>query len=376
MIRCGHCGHRNRGRPAHCKSCGEPLHVADIVLKSDVVLISDALQTQERRHDRSEPDTEVELRNQDTVADHDALASESLRDTMVDGSRGTAERMTFAPPEPDTSPALPRPPPSEPRQISGVYEVVSPPPKPRRPAPQPREVHLVVVLGRGITGEYRFHSGVVSLGRDSLQDVVLDNPSVSRQHCKLRISGERAVIEDLRTPNGTTVNSRSIRRAELRPGDEIGIGKFTVLFRPSNQQLALLEARSRAPAAAMHGAEDLQSTTFLSISEVRRLTREQAEEHAAHLKVVAPGRRRGRRFPLYRTTTVLGNSIDADVPLSGWFISGRHVLIVKRARSYRLIHAAGIRPVWVNGRPVKECTLRNRDQIRVAGNTFNFFCEI
>jgi pSer/pThr/pTyr-binding forkhead associated (FHA) protein len=317
------------------------------VQKTDVVLISDALQTQERRVDRGRQDTDVELR--DTVAD---------------------EPMTFAPPEPDTSPSLQ----PEPRQVSGVYEVSSPP-EPRR-APPPREVHLVVLLGRTITSEYRFHSGVVSLGRDSLQDVVLDNPSVSRQHCKLRISEERAVIEDLRTSNGTTVNGRSIRRAELRPGDEVGVGKYTVLFRPSNQQLALLEARARAPAAPVQGIEALQSTTFLSISEVRRLTREQAEEHSAHLKALGPGRRRGRRFPLNRSTTVLGSSIDADVPLSGWFISGRHALIVRRARSYRLIHAGGVRPVWVNGRPVKECTLRNRDQIRIGGNTFSFFSEI
>jgi len=331
---------------AHCPQCGEPLHASEIVLKTDVVLISNAMQTEERPMP--------------------PMALEHLEpDTAFDVRVPTADNRSAArPPDPHLG-AGPRPP----------QHVLPLPVVRERHLEAPREIHLVVLLSRAIVSEYRFHSGIISFGRDPRQDVVLDNPSVSRLHCKIRFldDGERAVLEDLGTPNGTIVNRRPIRQAELAPGDEIGIGKFVVLFRPAAQQLALLEARERAPRTDQ---VDPAETCFLSISEVHRVQRDQSEEHAAHIKVLGPGGRPGRRISLIRATTVLGRSIDADVPLSGWFISDRHALIVKRARGYRLIHNAGFRPVWLNGKPVRECSLSNRDEIRIGSNTFSFYASI
>lgn len=338
MITCRNCGQLVADRQAaHCPACGEPMHACEVMLKTDVVLISDALHTGER----------------------------TLPDAHL-GEADTAEEMRFPPFEPDTSPPAIAP--------SAARVTVQRRPARREVVPA-REVHLVVLLGRALVGEYRFHSGVITLGRDPLQDVVLDNPSVSRLHCKIRVEdGGHAVLEDLNTANGTFVNRREIeRQAELAPGDEIGVGKFSVLFQPSAQRVALLEMRARAPRAQ---PDEAGETCFLSPSQVHRIERDKQVAQGAHLKVISADGRTGRRIPLRGGTTVLGRGGDADVRLRGLLVARRHALIVRRGERYRLVHNSGLRPVWVNGRPVRECTLKHQDEIRVGGHAFRFFSAL
>lgn len=67
---------------------------------------------------------------------------------------------------------------------------------------------------------------VITLGRDISNDIVLDRDSVSRQHCKIERRGERLLITDLDSTNGTYVNDETdpINCIQLRRGDEIKIG--------------------------------------------------------------------------------------------------------------------------------------------------------
>ncbi len=337
MIVCRNCSQLCDGqRTVHCPACGEPLHASEIELKTDVVLISNVMQTQERR---------LPITRTDTIPDVPVP--------------DTAEELHFPPPVLDTPPPAPT--------------TVAPRPRPPVPA---REVHLVVLLGRAIVAEYRFHSGVISIGRDPVHDVVLDNPSVSRLHCKIRVDedGERGLLEDMGAANGTFVNRRAAQSADLRPGDEIGVGKFTLLFRPSAQRLALMGLRAQSPRSApIEGGE----TCFLSLSQVHRIQHDQQVQLGAHLQEEqGRGGDRGRRVPLRSDTTVLGRGADADIRLRGLLVARRHALIVRKGDRYQLIRTSGLRPVWVNGRPVRQCTLKHRDRIQVGGQTFRFFSAV
>ena len=74
-------------------------------------------------------------------------------------------------------------------------------------------------------------SGRVLLGRHPDCNLVLDLPSVSRQHAAVTVSTEGVSIEDLRSRNGTLVNSvplTGIRR--LEPGDEVSICGQRLVF--------------------------------------------------------------------------------------------------------------------------------------------------
>jgi pSer/pThr/pTyr-binding forkhead associated (FHA) protein len=77
---------------------------------------------------------------------------------------------------------------------------------------------------------------VICIGAASDNDIVLDLPMISRHHAMIRIEGDSATIEDLRSTNGTALGSlkNKIRRAKLLPGDIVYFGSHAV---PAKQLL-------------------------------------------------------------------------------------------------------------------------------------------
>jgi ABC transport system ATP-binding/permease protein len=71
----------------------------------------------------------------------------------------------------------------------------------------------------------------LTLGRDEANDVVLDDPNVSRFHAEVvRGSDGRIEMRDLTSRNGTRLNGQLTRRATLDTGSEIGIGPYRLIF--------------------------------------------------------------------------------------------------------------------------------------------------
>jgi DNA-binding winged helix-turn-helix (wHTH) protein len=74
--------------------------------------------------------------------------------------------------------------------------------------------------------------GETVIGRAADADVVIESPKVSRRHARVVVDGGRAVIEDLGSTNGTSVNGSRIEGPrELLHGDEILIGRGVQSFR-------------------------------------------------------------------------------------------------------------------------------------------------
>ena len=63
------------------------------------------------------------------------------------------------------------------------------------------------------------------VGRHDACDVVLDHPTVSRQHARLLFRDGKWIVHDLRSTNGTSVNGIPVGRCELRPGDRLALGE-------------------------------------------------------------------------------------------------------------------------------------------------------
>jgi pSer/pThr/pTyr-binding forkhead associated (FHA) protein len=72
----------------------------------------------------------------------------------------------------------------------------------------------------------------ITMGRKDC-DVHLSDPEISRQHAAITLQGNSAILEDLKSANGTYVSGQRIERIELQPGD---------MFRLGTHQLVFLEA--------------------------------------------------------------------------------------------------------------------------------------
>jgi pSer/pThr/pTyr-binding forkhead associated (FHA) protein len=66
------------------------------------------------------------------------------------------------------------------------------------------------------------------IGRGRRADIVIVEPTISREHASLGFDGERFFVQDLGSTNGTHVNGGRTSRQDLKDGDEIQIGKLVI----------------------------------------------------------------------------------------------------------------------------------------------------
>src|ERR1051325_4099513 len=72
--------------------------------------------------------------------------------------------------------------------------------------------------------------GPVLIGRQAGATLKIANASVSRRHAVIEKDGDRFIIADLGSRNGTFVNDVPVRRRELQHGDRVRIGESQFFF--------------------------------------------------------------------------------------------------------------------------------------------------
>ncbi len=74
-------------------------------------------------------------------------------------------------------------------------------------------------------------NSTVTLGRATSNDLVLKDPSVSRHHARLAVlAGDAAVVTDLDSLNGITVNGKLVREQRLADQDHLSVGVYELVF--------------------------------------------------------------------------------------------------------------------------------------------------
>jgi hypothetical protein len=102
-------------------------------------------------------------------------------------------------------------------------------PEPDAPESARRAYLLVATEGQS---PVRFDLGgpLITIGRSSDNDVIVDDPLVSRHHCQLKLQHGAYGFADLGSRNGSTVNGQQVMEVALGPGDVIRIGDTTLEF--------------------------------------------------------------------------------------------------------------------------------------------------
>lgn len=146
----------------------------------------------------------------------------------------------------------------------------------------------------------------IRIGRSRDNDIVLGYPFISAHHARLTVAGGRALLEDLESRNGTSVNSpaRRIARAEITAADTVYFGTLPM---PATRLLGDRLVQGDAP--------------------VRELT-------------------------LDRSTLVLGRHPNCDVVLSSPSVSRQHARVLRRAGTMRVEDLGSTNGTFVNGRRI------------------------
>ena len=83
------------------------------------------------------------------------------------------------------------------------------------------------------TTSWKLHLGEYNIGRSNENRIILDDITVSRNHCILHILKDKATLIDLDSTNGLFVNGDLEEKAELNSGDRLQIGKYQFLLTKS-----------------------------------------------------------------------------------------------------------------------------------------------
>lgn len=77
---------------------------------------------------------------------------------------------------------------------------------------------------------FRLPAGSIkTLGRSTGAEFIVDAALVSRLHCQLSATGDSLHVKDLDSTNGTFVNGKRIRTAQLHDGDRLGVGRVELI---------------------------------------------------------------------------------------------------------------------------------------------------
>ncbi len=217
---------------------------------------------------------------------------------------------------------------------------------------------LIVKFNNDVIDHIEIKQGDMKVGRKPGCEVFLDNLAVSGEHANIFTIGEDSFIQDLGSTNGTFVNNKRITKHHLRNGDQVMIGKHTLIYmseqaaKPSEDFAKTVIINPSAPLAA---AAEPRPTPIPAPAPPPPLDR-----HGALF--ILSGASSGKRIELTKSVTNLGKT-------------GKRAGTITRGRDGYTLAPGEDETPKLNGRPVapEGGLLKNGDIIEVAGTRLQFY---
>lgn len=220
-------------------------------------------------------------------------------------------------------------------------------------------------------------SAGLSVGRHPTQNqLVLNDPEVSRIHARFTLEGGRLLLEDS-SANGTFVNDHRVERVTLHDGDRIRFGlseknSFSYEFQNA------VAARAAAAASAVH--EDLPRPGARSVTQVTdgvrpsrpnltvRMSAEDATAITRGSLQLVLDQYAVENIPLTSGRVKLGRAAAAEdrVRIDHPTISDNHAEITATSAGATLRDLASVNGTYVNGQRVSERLLQDGDLIQLG----------
>lgn len=238
-------------------------------------------------------------------------------------------------------------------------------------------LQVVLKLNGAAMRKFEFAQDRVTVGRKAGNDIRIDNLAVSGSHAVIEKECGSYYLVDEGSTNGTFFGGERVTRKALNDGDEVAVGKHTLLFRlprPGDPPPEA-EAAESAPSPT-----DLDDTVMI---DARQRAAQPPPEPPAAVRnpagwtvgnlTVLKGDTGQRSYVLTSEYVLIGKDPSALVRLSGWRAPQVGGFISRVKDGYRLVPPETRSRISLNGKPVRESTLLcNGDTIEVHGVALRF----
>ena len=232
---------------------------------------------------------------------------------------------------------------------------------------------LTLLIGRKAMQVYDLEKETIVIGREDDADVVIDNPSVSRKHAQISKQGGAWVVQDLGSSNGTFLHGQKITAPQpVKEGDEIGFGKFSVVFGKAVGDA--VEQATAHPAPKPTATDSAGGTMQIKSHEVKELLKDSERKRRAHLQWESGGRK-GTHYLSDVPAALFGTDELCDVKVPA---GPKHdLLIIKTQDGFEARNLGGMfSSMKVGGKTTKSAVLKDGDVIQMGGLIVNYVADI
>ena len=93
------------------------------------------------------------------------------------------------------------------------------------------QFQLIMRSGPTPGAAFTLEGDQIDVGRDSTNEIVINDAEISRRHARLTFQGGKYVLEDLGSTNGTFVNGQRLAGPRvLKPGEVVSFGEQIVMI--------------------------------------------------------------------------------------------------------------------------------------------------
>ena len=208
---------------------------------------------------------------------------------------------------------------------------------------------VYVKFNSAVIKEVNLTKDEMTIGRKPNNDIAIDHPTISGFHGKIKKAGDVYTIEDLNSTNGTFLNGRRIKSAQIKDNDQIGIAGHILDFhsdeKKKNAEPIVEKTPEQAPSPLMMG----------------------------FVRLIAGGVDNQSEIQLKDLVTYIGTGDQALIKIKGFMAPDLAAAISRRPEGFFL---KAVKPGYpkVNGLAIQEqILLENGAEIEVGGTNLVFY---
>jgi ABC-type multidrug transport system ATPase subunit/pSer/pThr/pTyr-binding forkhead associated (FHA) protein len=230
------------------------------------------------------------------------------------------------------------------------------------------QVAVVEILRGGDVFQMPLEGPTMSIGRAPDNDVILDDPAVSRHHARIERSGELTSIVDLGSANATRINDTEVEPKvlyRLRESDTVRIGGYSLRLRAETGPV-VAGSRGGAIPAGLH--TEMEGPGAGAAAAFAGGAGGGAGSVAAPARLVVTTPRGTREFPLDRDVLVLGRDPGADLQVDEQVVSRRHAELRRAGAGWEIVDLGSMNGLAANGQRFQQKVLLDGEAIRIASS--------
>ncbi|MBT6680516.1 MAG: FHA domain-containing protein [Chloroflexi bacterium] len=211
-------------------------------------------------------------------------------------------------------------------------------------------------------------TGITRIGRDHSNDIVVDDPNVSRNHSEIEYKNGQFFLRDSGSSGGTLLSGQKLSNERvLESGSSILMGGTELVFTAAEP---VTQFTSGSAGTVVSGIGDIavRSTTVDAMRPAETMlgNADQDDDRLSAWLTVTSGPHKGQICQLSVDRTTIGRDGSNEMVVNDPAVSRSHAVVIAREDNLVLVDLGSSGGTKVNGRPVAGKSVKNGALLRVG----------